>query len=121
MKYDLDYFSGNDLKVPSEPSKPALKANHDVSDVRAYALALEGYEILCEEFYKELAMFHQCKQDRYAEFCRELRKDYGLCQAEFDVIWSEASDHAQSGSLNEAYVEFDRLFNFIKRYIHAMR
>ena len=53
-------------------------------------------------------------------FKDKLKKDYGLDDDEFAVIWSEAYDRGHSGGFHEIYTEFDSLYDFALKYVEIV-
>lgn len=121
MSYDFDYFSGTDIKSPVKPIKPTLGRNPTAIDARAFADALEEYEREFRSYEEDKSYYQHQMSDRRREFEDNLKKDYGLDDDEFAVIWSEAYDRGHSGGLQEVYSEFDRLFDFVVKYAETVK
>lgn len=119
MTYDFDYFTGRHLTYPQKPARPVLGRNPSAIEARAFADAMEDYErgLSC---YEEDMTFYKGEIKRLRnEFVEKLKADYGLCDAEFNVIWQEAE--SLGNGLHETFIEFDRLFDFVKVYVKAMK
>ena len=113
MNYDFEYYSGVMLRMPEKPVKPRLEHNPSSIEARAYADALEEYEHEMKAYNENLGWYRSEKAALLIKFKDNLRTDYDLEVAAFDVIWSEAWDRGHSGGLREVYYEFDRLFEFL--------
>lgn len=119
--YDIDYYSGASLRMPEKPTKPRLKTNPTAVEARAYADALEEYESEMRTYKENLGWYHHEQTDLLIKFQNKLREDYGLHSTEFDVIWDEAHGRSHSYGLQEVYYEFDRLYDFVKKYTNTMK
>lgn len=116
MTYDFDLYSGAHLITPTKPRKPTIGRNPSYIEARAFADALEEYE---REFkgYEEDKRWYLSERSRLdTEFRGKLKKDYGLSDEEFDVLWSEAYEQGHSGGIREMYNHFDRLYEFVLKY-----
>lgn len=121
MTYDFDFYSGAHLHTPIKPSKPTISRNPSSIEARAFADALEEYE---REFkgYEEDKRWYQSERSRLDRELRDkLKKDYGLSDEEFDVLWSDAYDRGHSGGIQEVYGYFDSLYDFVLKYISVAK
>lgn len=116
MSYDFDYYRGTDLRAPSKPVKPTLGRNPNAIEARAFADALEEYEREFRAYEEDRSFYQRSVNVRAREFEDKLKKDYGLDDDEFAVIWSEAYNRGHSGGFSEIYSEFDSLFDFALKY-----
>lgn len=116
MSYDFKYYSGQMLRMPDKPSKPNLGRNPTATEARAFADALEEYEIAMKAYEENLGWYRSEKSKLLVKFQERLRADYNLSEGAFNVIWSEAWDRGHSGGLYEVYHEFDSLCDFITKW-----
>lgn len=116
MNYDFGYYSGEHLSVPQKPVKPRLERNPTSIEARAYADALEEYESALSSYNEDYAWYLSEKASLLIKFQDNLRTDYDLSEAAFNVIWSEAWNRGHSGGLHEVYHEFDELFEFLNKW-----
>lgn len=121
MSYDFEYYSGEMLRAPDKPVKPRLERNATSIEARAYADALEEYESDLRSYNENLGWYRSEKTALLLKFTDKLKSDYGLCDTEFDLLWDEAHRRGHSGGLHEVYHEFDALFDFVKKYVNAMK
>lgn len=120
MSYDFDYYRGTDLIVPVKPVKPTLGRNPSALEARAFADALEEYEREFRAYEENRGYYQHTVNARAREFEDKLKKDYGLNDDEFAVIWSEAYDRGHSGGFHEIYSEFDSLYDFALKYVEIV-
>lgn len=120
MSYDFEYYSGKHLKYPKKPSKPSINHNPSSIEARAFADALEEYEREFRCYEEDTQYYRSQMSELHREFRYKLKADYGMCNAEFDVIWDEAYDRAHSGGLEEVFGEFNRLYDFANKYTSVM-
>lgn len=116
MNYDFDYYSGVHLSIPQKPVKPTIGRNPSAVEARAWAEALEEYESALASYNEDLGWYRSEKNALLIKFQDNLRTDYDLEVAAFDVIWSEAWNRGHSAGLCEVYYEFDRLFEFLDKW-----
>lgn len=121
MSYDFDYYAGRHIKLREKPKKPFLGKNPSAIEARAFADALEDYERELESYKEDQSYYRSQLSVLALEFEDKLKKDYGLCDQEYQVLWNEAWDRGHSAGLEEVYSEFDSLFHFVKKYIKVMQ
>lgn len=121
MSYDFDYYNARDIVYPTKPAKPRLANNPTAADARAYADALEAYEVAFKEYERERTVASSLAGKRLTEFEDRLKEDYGLSNDEFSVIWGEAYNRGHHAGLHEVYTEFDSLVDFVHRYVKSMK
>jgi hypothetical protein len=120
-EYDFAYFSGKGVEYPTKPKKPILGSNVSPATAREFADNLEKYEIEIAEYEEKLKSCRAFIDERLSEFQETLKKDYGLADNEFWVIWGDAYERGHSGGLYEVFYEFDHLFDFLQRYKDAVK
>ncbi len=116
MSYDFEYYSGKHLRYPSKPSKPTISRNPSAIEARAWADALEDYEREIETYNEELSWCRSESSRLQTEFMDKLKKDCGLSDKAFDLIWDKAWERGHSAGLQEVYQEFDDLFGFLIKW-----
>ncbi len=121
MNYDFDYYSGQMLRMPEKPTKPRLERNPSSVEARAYAEALEEYELEMKSYNEDLGWYRAEKANLLVKFRDKVRSDYGLSVATFSVIWNEAYNRGHSGGLQEVYNEFDSLRDFGLKFADTMK
>lgn len=113
MSYDFEYYSGKHLKYPSKPTKPTISRNPSANEARAWADALEEYEREMKSYDEDLSWYRSESRRLQNEFMDRLKKDYGLSDKAFDLVWSKAWERGHSAGLHEVYHEFDDLCEFL--------
>lgn len=121
MSYDFDYYNARDIVYPTKPTKPRIGNTPTAAEARAYADAVEAYEIAFKDYERDRAVASAAAGKRLTEFEDRLKADYGLCDSEFSVLWNEAYNRGHSGGLHEVYSEFDSLSDFTHRYVKSMK
>lgn len=121
MKYDFDYFSGTHLVVPVKPTRPRLERNPSALDARAFADAMEEYERVFKGYEEDKGWYRSERSRLLFEFKDKIKKDYGLSDEGFDVIWYEAWDRGHSSGLSEVYSNFDALYDFAEKYSNVLK
>jgi hypothetical protein len=121
MSYDFQYYSGEMLRMPEKPAKPRLERNPTAIEARAYADALEEYESALSSYNENLGWYKSEKKVLLTKFQDKLREDYGLSDSQFSVLWNEAYNRGHSGGLHEVYHKFDSLYEFVEKYVKAVK
>ena len=116
MNYDFDYYAGRDLLYPNKPTKPKLEKNHTPAAARSYADDLEQYEKEIENYKDDLNYYNDQHNLRLKEFQDQLRDDFGLTQAQFNVIWHHAWDRGHSSGLQEVYHYFTTFYDMASEF-----
>ena len=116
MSYDFDYYSGTDLHYPIKPIKPSLGRNPNSFEARAYADALEDYERLLEGYQEDKSYYNVQLNLRVAELKNYLIDDYGITQAQMNVLWSRAWDDGHSAGLSEVVSYFDKFYSMASEF-----
>jgi hypothetical protein len=116
MSYDFEYYSGKHLSYPTKPRKPSPPHRPIAIEARAWADALEEYEREMKSYDEDLSWYRRESGRLHTEFMDKLKKDYGLSDKPFDLIWSKAWERGHSAGLQEVYHEFDDLFEFLIKW-----
>jgi hypothetical protein len=116
--YDIEYYSGNDLRKPQKPTIVRLAAKHNSADATSYAQKLEKYEIeilsytstLLPEYQKNIANLH-------SELKLEIMGDYKLTAKQFDLLWNSVYEFgSHCSNLEERLYLFDAYYKLVGAY-----
>ena len=116
MSYDFDYYSGADLRYPTKPTEPSLGLNPKSFEARAYADALEDYERQLEGYQEDKSYYDGQLNLRLVELKNYLIDDYGITEAQMNVLWSRAWDDGHSAGLSEVFSYFDRFYSMASEF-----
>ena len=116
MSYDFDYYSGADLRYPTKPTKPSLGRNPNSFEARAYADSLEDYERQLEGYQEDKSYYNGQMNLRLVELKNYLIDDYGITEAQMNVLWSHAWDDGHSAGLSEVVSYFDKFYSMVSEF-----
>jgi len=116
MSYNFDYYSGADLRYPTKPTKPSLGRNPKSFEARAYADALEYYERQLEGYQEDKSYYNDQMNLRLTELKTHLIGEYGITQAQMNVLWSYAWDDGHSAGLSEVVNYFDKFYSMASEF-----
>jgi len=115
MNLDLNYFAGQDIPVPSMPAKPTLPYPATSEQALEYAYQLQNYENLVTEYHICCDEYHQQLNSRMDKLKFKLRTDYGITQAQFDLLWDRAQECGDQG-LHTVVLLFDDLYELASEF-----
>ena len=121
---DYSYYEMKDVEYPIKPRKPALPCDKDGPEAfREYAIKLEEWESLLEEYTEKRNSFQKIATERMQEFKEELYRVYAppkLREKVFEVIYQKAWEDGRSDGLHSVADCVDDLCWFVRDIIQII-
>ena len=119
MDFDLNYYSAEDLFQPLRPSRPILEKTPTSKAALEFANELQEYENRIAEYNQQREENSKVRQERMLELEQNVRDQYGLTQAQFNVLWEKAWDDGHSEGLGRVLEIFDDLDTLVSEFNSA--
>jgi hypothetical protein len=116
MDLDFDYYGGKDLHYPNKPTKPRMGTAPTAAEARAYADALEAYEVKLAEYRDRYDDYTRSINGRLFELKTRLRDDYDITDAQMHLLWAKAWEDGHSEGLARVADIFDELYELASQF-----
>ncbi len=116
MDYDYDYFSGQDLHYPIKPTKPVLGSNPHPDDARAWADAMEAYDVKMAEYKEHRDDYTRSINGRLFELKTRLRDEYDITEQQMHLLWGRAWEDGHAEGLHRVVSIFDELYEIASQF-----